>query len=187
MFLTHLSGPHLESRKPYRTQLSLGGPKHVPCWTELSGAFPGLCEHRGLAGSLSSAPTPTSGTPQGRRPGLRAISGRRASRDCPATGLPQNVIFLDDIICRLRRGQGSSGTAKLAQDASCVTHRWATPRGASGPQEKPDTQGHCLPRKHPHWPCSLNGVVYVFSLLLRAAWVPATGENSVPSHPPTIP
>ena len=76
MFLTHLSGPYLESRKPYRTQLSLGGPKHVLCRTEQSGAFPGLCEHRVLAGSLCSAPTPTSGTPQGRRPGLRAISGR---------------------------------------------------------------------------------------------------------------
>lgn len=58
MFLTHLSGPYLESRKPYRTQLSLGGPKHVLCRTELRGAFPGLCEHRVLAGSLCSAPTP---------------------------------------------------------------------------------------------------------------------------------
>lgn len=195
----HLSGPYLESRKLHRTQLSLGGPKHVLCQREPSGGFPGLREHGVLDGPLSSAPTPTSGTPQGRGPGLRAISGRRASRDCPVTGLPQNVIFLDDIICRFRRGQGTSGTTKLAQDASRVTHRWATPGGASGFREKPDTQGHCLLGKHPRWPCSLNGVIYVFSPILcdcrsfwrlgvyQAAWVPATGENSVSSHQPTVP
>ena len=157
----------MESRKLHRTQLSLGGSKHALRRREPSGGFPGLREDRVLlAGSLSSARTPTSGTPQGRGPGLRAISGRRASRDCPVTGLPQNVIFLDDIICRFRRGQGTSGTTKLAQDASRVTHRWATPQGTSGPQEKPDTQGHCLLPKHPRWPCSLNGVIYVFSPVL---------------------
>lgn len=148
-------------------------------------------------GSLSSARTPTSGTPQGRGPGLRAISGRRASRDCPVTGLPQNVIFLDDIICHFRQGQGTSGTTKLAQDTSRVTHRRAAPGGFrpsgetrhTGPLFASEAPPLALQSQWGHYVCSpvLCDCSFFWRLGVTGCLGPRKRRKTLyPSHPPTI-
>lgn len=69
--------------------------------------------------------------------------------------------------------------------------------GASGPQEKPDTEDHCLPRKPPSGTAGSKGSI-VFSPWFsgtivwgvgvhQAAWVPVTGGKAVSSHSPVYP